>query len=112
MVFHIMTTAVVSIIVFATIVQVLVERIKPLFVGEAAKFYQPAYAALIVSILVTVCFHVDIFAVLGLKIYADPMVAYVLTGIIISGGATVVNDLFKSIQNLKVNSAPTTEGEE
>ena len=102
-----MTTALISIIVFAMISQVIVERFKPLFVGPAAKFYSPAYIALVVSILVAEAFHVDIFAVLGLKIYVSPLVAYVLTGIIISGGSSVVNDLFKAINNLKVNTNPT-----
>jgi len=101
-----MSSAVVSIIVFAIIAQVVVERLKPLFTGPLEKFYKPAYAALVVSVFITVAFHVDMFSVLGLEIHADPIVAYVLTGIIISGGANVVNDLFKSIQNLKVNTAP------
>lgn len=101
-------TSLMTIIVFATISQVIVERIKPLFIGAAATYFQPTYVALAVSVLVTVAFHVDIFSTLGLKIYADPMVSYILTGLIISGGSTVVNDLFKSIQNLKVNSNPAT----
>ena len=104
-----MTTAVISIVVFAIIAQVVVERLKPLFTGPVAKYFQPAYVAFVVSVFIAIVFHVDLFAVLGLKIYADPIVAYVLTGIIISGGANVVNDLFKSIQNLKVNTTPPTE---
>ena len=100
-------TAFMSIVIFATITQVLVERIKPLFVGEAAKYYNPAYVSMFISIFVAVAFHVDLFATLNLKLYADPTISYILTGIIISGGSTVVNDLFKSIQNLKVNSAPS-----
>ena len=99
-------TAFTTIIIFAIISQVIVERIKPLFIGSAAKYFAPEYVALVISILISVVFHVDLFGAIGLHIYVDSLVAYILTGIIISGGANVVNDLFKSIQNLKINSSP------
>lgn len=101
-------TAFMTVILLATLSQVLVERLKPLFVGSIAKYYPISipYLSMVVSILVAVVFHVDMFEILGLTIYVDPIVAYIMTGIIISGGASVVNDLFKSIQNLKSNTAP------
>lgn len=99
-------TALTTVVLLATLAQVLVERLKPLFIGPLAKYLSVPYLSLVVSILVAVVFHVDMFEILGLTIYTDPIVAYILTGIIISGGASVVNDLFKSIQNLKSNSTP------
>lgn len=50
----------------------------------------------------------DIFAEVNVQI-GTPIVAYVLTGLIISGGATAINDVFKLIAGAKDSKYATPE---
>ena len=97
-----------SVVIFATISQVIVERIKPLFIGNLAKYFVAEYVSLVVSVLLCVLFHVDIFQALDLTIFAPAIISYVLTGLIITGGAGLVNDIFKTVQGIKINKQPET----
>lgn len=55
---------------------------------------------LILSIIVCLAFSIDIFAVVGLK-SSIPYIGSILTGIVVSRGANVVNDLISRLQGIK-----------
>lgn len=96
------TSGAAAIVAFAVICQVLVERIKPLIPEFKGKSHAIQYVTILVGIVIAVSFKVDIFNTLGAEEY--PLVlAYILTGLLISGGATFVNDVFKLVAGAKDN---------
>lgn len=96
------TSGAAAIVAFAVICQVLVERIKPLIPEFKGKSHAIQYVTILVGIVIAVSFKVDIFSTLGAEEY--PLVlAYILTGLLISGGATFVNDVFKLVAGVKDN---------
>lgn len=96
------TSGAAAIVAFAVICQVLVERIKPLIPEFKGKSHAIQYVTILVGIVIAVSFRVDIFSTLGAEDY--PLVlAYILTGLLISGGATFVNDVFKLVAGAKDN---------
>lgn len=96
------TSGAAAIVAFAVICQVLVERIKPLIPEFKGKSHAIQYVTILVGIVIAVSFKVDIFSTLGAEEY--PLVlAYILTGLLISGGATFVNDVFKLVAGAKDN---------
>lgn len=96
------TSGAAAIVAFAVICQVLVERIKPLIPEFKGKSHAIQYVTILVGVVIAVSFKVDIFSTLGAEEY--PLVlAYILTGLLISGGATFVNDVFKLVAGAKDN---------
>lgn len=54
------------------------------------------YVAAVIGILVSIFYHLDLFALLGVTA-AYPFVGYVITGLVIGRGSNYLNDLISKI---------------
>lgn len=91
------SNAVAIILVFAILVQFLVDRIKDI-VGEKVLGYvkAPVWAAGL-GVLFAFLFQLDVFAMFGYTAQL-PAVAYVMTGLILSAGAAPVHELIEKVR--------------
>lgn len=99
-----MVTELLSILIVALIVQQAVEAIKK--VTKIKKGYSlfnfiniKVLISIIISITLCVTSEIGLLVLLGVK--ALPILDYVLTGLIVSGGASSIRELQKQIQNAK-----------
>lgn len=98
-----------TILALGILCQVLVERIKPVLpskIKDNGRNIQ--LISIIFGVIIAVFGKADIFAQVGVQI-ETPIAAYVLTGLIISGGASAINDVFKLIAGAKDNKYATPE---
>lgn len=85
------------------------ERIKPVLPSKIKdNGHNIQLISIIFGVIIAVFGKADIFAQVGVQI-ETPIVAYVLTGLIISGGATAINDVFKLIAGAKDSKYATPE---
>lgn len=91
------SSAVAVILLFATLVQFLVDRIKGIM-GEKVMGYvkAPVWAALL-GVLFAFLFRLDVFAMFGYTAQL-PAVAYVMTGLILSAGASPIHELIEKVR--------------
>lgn len=89
--------SVLQILVVALLSETIWENLK--MIWQNGKFSIDKLGALIISIIVTVCTQIDMFAILNFNI-PIPFVGSILTGILISRGANVVHDLLNKIQEI------------
>ena len=89
--------AVAIMLVFAILVQFLVDRVKDI-VGEKVMGYvkAPAWAATL-GILFAFLFQLDVFAMFGYTAQL-PAMAYVMTGLILSAGAAPIHELIEKVR--------------
>jgi uncharacterized protein YqgC (DUF456 family) len=89
--------AVVIMLVFAILVQFLVDRVKDI-VGEKIMGYvkAPVWAALL-GVLFAFLFRLDVFAMFGYTAQL-PAVAYIITGLILSAGAAPIHELIEKMR--------------
>lgn len=99
-----MVTELLSILIVALIVQQAVEAIKKVI--KIKKGYSlfnfiniKVLISIIISITLCVTSEIGLLVLLGVK--ALPILDYVLTGLIVSGGASSIRELQKQIQNAK-----------
>jgi len=87
----------IGIILLATLVQFVVDRIKTIIPIQAIGPVElaPIYAA-IIGIVIAIVAQVDILAALGFQ--SQPIVGEVMTGLIISGGSTAVHELIAKLR--------------
>lgn len=98
-----------TILALGILCQVLVERIKPVLPSKIKdNGHNIQLISIIFGVIIAVFGKADIFAQVGVQI-ETPIVAYVLTGLIISGGASAINDVFKLIAGAKDNKYATPE---
>ena len=95
----------VSVIIVALVVQQAVETIKNMIkIKRGYSLFKlinvKVLLSVIISILICVSSHIGILAMLGVQAVI-PMVDYILTGLIVSGGASSIRELQKQIQNAK-----------
>lgn len=83
-----------SLIVIAILVEAIWENIKTVW-EDGININR--IGALVLAILISILAKVDVFAMVGITL-AFPVVAYVLTGIVVSRGANFVNDLFGKLR--------------
>lgn len=83
-----------TLLIIAILVEAIWENIKNIWDGG---FNVNRVGALILSIAICCLTRVDLFAIVGIYL-SIPVVAYILTGIIVSRGANFVNDLFGKIR--------------
>lgn len=89
-----------AILLLSLLVQFLVERIKVFQMPEAVSKWAVPLIALIISLLLTIGCQIGILSLFSITI--NPLILdYILTGIAISGGSTLVNELIKTLQGLK-----------
>ena len=83
-----------TLIIVAILVEAIWENIKTIWDG---KININRIGSIVLSILICVLTRLDLFAIVGIYL-SVPVIAYVLTGIIVSRGANFVNDLFGRIR--------------
>lgn len=83
-----------TLIIVAILVEAIWENIKTIWDG---KLNINRIGSIVLSILICVLTRLDLFAIVGIYL-SVPVIAYVLTGIIVSRGANFVNDLFGRIR--------------
>lgn len=82
----------------ATLVEALVNAVKLVYDPEKRQINYDVIATLVVSILLSVAVGADLFTYLGFTI-PYPFVGSILTGVLLSRGATIVHDLVTMIQS-------------
>lgn len=92
-----MVTKLVVILIVALLAESIWETIKPIW--DSKKFNVDRLGALGLGIVVAVAARIDIFAVCGISLI-NPIIGYILTGILISRGANFVHDLMKKVEKL------------
>ena len=95
----------VSVIIVALVVQQAVQAVKNMIkIKRGYSLFKlinvKVLLSVIISILICVSSHIGILAMLGVQAVI-PMVDYILTGLIVSGGASSIRELQKQIQNAK-----------
>lgn len=83
-----------TLIIVAILVEAIWENIKSVWEGG---FNINRLGSLALAILICILTRLDLFAIVGITLTV-PVVAYILTGIIVSRGANFVNDLFGRIR--------------
>lgn len=83
-----------SLIVIAILVEAIWENIKTIWEGG---ININRIGALVLAIVICILAKVDFFSMVGIGL-SFPIVAYILTGIVVSRGANFVNDLFGKIR--------------
>ena len=99
-----MVTELLSILIVALIVQQAVEAIKKAIkIKKGYSLFKiiniKVLISIIISITLCVTSEIGILALLGVE--ALPILDYILTGLIVSGGASSIRELQKQIQNAK-----------
>lgn len=99
-----MVSELVSVIIIALVVQQSVEAIKKAIkIKKGYSLFKliniKVLLSIIISITLCITSEIGILALLGVK--ALPIVDFVLTGLIVSGGASGIRELQKQIQNAK-----------
>lgn len=92
--------AVIIILVFAILVQFCVERIKEIVGDKVMKYVKAPVWALGFGILFALLFRLDVFTMLGYPAQL-PVVACIITGLILSAGAAPIHDLIAKIRESK-----------
>ena len=99
-----MVSELISVIIIAIVVQQSVEAIKKTIkIKKGYSLFKliniKVLISIIISITLCVTSEIGILALLGVK--ALPIIDYILTGLIVSGGASSIRELQKQIQNAK-----------
>ena len=96
-------SAALIIIVLSIVVEFLVERIKSIVqIKEAGKVQLVPFYALAVGLIVAFVVQVDFYLILGEMLDSPlntiPVIGYITTGLIISGGSVGVHELFSKLR--------------
>ena len=92
------TSALVAILMMATLIQFLTDISKNLLPAMAVKFFNPPLIAAMYGIILAVIFKLDLFLILGFETpYA--MASWVLTGLILSSGSSAVHELIAKLRD-------------
>ena len=87
----------VQLVIVAILVEAIWTNIKMIY--DKNKISISMIGSLVISILLCILTQVDIFSVIGLPL-SIPIVGSILTGIVVSRGANVLNDLLSKIKEL------------
>ena len=99
-----MVTELLSILIIALVVQQAVEAIKKAIkIKQGYSLFKIINIKVLISIVIsiTLCVTSEIGLLVLLGVKALPILDYVLTGLIVSGGASSIRELQKQIQNAK-----------
>ena len=99
-----MVTELLSILIIALVVQQAVETIKKAIkIKQGYSLFKIINIKVLISIIIsiTLCVTSEIGLLVLLGVKALPILDYVLTGLIVSGGASSIRELQKQIQNAK-----------
>ena len=93
----------VTIVVVAIICQYIVNQLKNLFKFEKGYYKDfinlKVLASIIVSLIICICYDVDMMALLGLTTVV-PFVGRILTSVVVSAGSTTVHEMIKKINTV------------
>ena len=99
-----MVTELLSILIIALVIQQAVEAIKKAIkIKKGYSLFKIINIKMLISIIIsiTLCVTSEIGLLVLLGIKALPILDYILTGLIVSGGASSIRELQKQIQNAK-----------
>lgn len=95
----------VSILAIAVLIQVVVDQIKKLIKLPRGYKYSiniKVLLAVVISICVCLCGNIQLLSLLGIQL-ANQILDCILTGVVVSAGASGVNDLISKLNELKGN---------
>ena len=84
-----------QLVLIAILVEAIWENLKVVWAEK--KLNINMLGSLVLSIIICVLAKVDVFVIVGIEL-SLPIIGSVLTGIVVSGGANFVNDLFSKLQ--------------
>ncbi len=87
----------VNLVIFATLIQFVVEVVKKIIPSSAMKYIPIELINVIFGILLAISFKLDVFAMLGFTT-ENTIIAYIVTGLIISAGASPVYELIEKLK--------------
>ena len=99
-----MVNELLSILIIALVIQQAVEAIKKAIkIKKGYSLFKIINIKMLISIIIsiTLCVTSEIGLLVLLGIKALPILDYILTGLIVSGGASSIRELQKQIQNAK-----------
>ena len=88
---------------------VIVEALVEYFLGIVPSAYKP-YAAGVLGVLLCVAYGADLLTLLGL-VSPVPYIGSVLTGLLISRGSNVFNDMISRLNVIRTPAAPVDQVE-
>lgn len=91
------TTAIQQVLVLSVVIVVLVQRLKPLREKSAKADLISLYVPYILGTFLAIFAKADILSPIGINVGA-PMIAYIVTGVIICGGSNAIYDILKGIK--------------
>ena len=91
-------TALISILILATLVQFLVDVVKGWLPEVVLRYLTPPLIAAVFGITIALVFNLDLFAQAGYNA-GVPIVANVLTGIILSAGSVGIHELIAKLRS-------------
>lgn len=102
-----MVADLISVVIIAIVVQQAVETIKKAIkIKKGYSLFKIINIKVLISIIISValCVTSEIGILTLLNVKALPMIDFVLTGLIVSGGASSIRELQKQIQGAKENN--------
>ena len=99
-----MVSELISVVIIAIVVQQSVEAIKKAIkIKKGYSLFKIINIKVLISIIIsiTLCVTSEIGLLVLLGVKALPILDYILTGLIVSGGASSIRELQKQIQNAK-----------
>lgn len=98
-----LSNAVTIIVVFAILIQFLVDRVKELVGDKVMNIVKAPVWAVAFGALFALMFDIDFFALMGYSSQL-PIIAKVITGLILSSGSTGVHELVAKLRESRVDS--------
>ena len=98
-----LSNAVTIIVVFAILIQFLVDRVKELVGDKVMNIVKAPVWAVACGALFALMFDIDFFALMGYSSQL-PIIAKVITGLILSSGSTGVHELVAKLRESRVDS--------
>nr|DAR98987.1 MAG TPA: holin [Caudoviricetes sp.] len=98
-----LSNAVTIIVVFAILIQFLVDRVKELVGNKVMNIVKAPVWAVAFGALFALMFDIDFFALMGYSSQL-PIIAKVITGLILSSGSTGVHELVAKLRESRVDS--------
>ncbi|MCM1214495.1 MAG: hypothetical protein NC331_03205 [Lachnospiraceae bacterium] len=92
--------SVVAVLLFAILVQFCVDRVKEILGEKVMNVFRPPVWAVAFGILFALMFNLDFFALLGFAT-SRPVLAKIITGLIMSSEATGVHELIAAIRSTR-----------
>lgn len=96
------TQVLTTLFMFAVLIQFCVDRVKEIFGNKVLSIVKAPVWALIFGLLFAVLFRLDLFAMLGLPATV-PLVAYLVTGLILSAGSTPIHELVEKLRQARIS---------